>query len=810
MGATRLGWLVGLLALGGCGEAGRTPPTPSLWPAPRIERLDPGPLGALGWLAETSPWVSAGCGPGQPREARQMGDLAVGNGSVFALTGYACPLNTLHTMIGPSYQKEDAFFDDTSSALWAEDGGGAPAAEATVDGAMFRFRDGPLVVHRERSARLELVSITFAPLDDPAGSAAGAWAPQGPAARALVRVCLVRNLGGETVEGVELRTDAGDAVRQDRQRRLVALEPAGAATPESLPLGALAPGEVRRVALAYLLSQAGQGEDETLAALQAAGADALAADTAASWRAFLARAARVESPDPMLDDLWRGLLLAVKVQQAAPGGFSPMSEYSRLWTRDLIGPVRLLLGAGLHEEVRAALEYYHLAAAAEGDYANSFRLDVPAEPAPPEPDWAALPPFEGRTAAEGPSHVPWMARLYALASGDHTLAGRWFEFLRRGVTAQPRDARGLLGFSGDETYRPAMAVALDWDMQYAFETLSLSANSSFLLVVAAEGLAAEAEALGRPAADALALRALADQARADAEAAFWDEAGGYYLPFLDRVDAAIRPPPFEDVAAQPLWTGYLAPEAPRALTNLATAVQRLGRADGLWISPLGPSYDDFMGLGIHAGVYTGMAPAYALHSLAAVDHPTAEAAFQSMRWVPSPSGNLGEMQIADDHSALQLIYDASGQLGDYSARFRPWEGGITGEALLAFLAGPGLDADAGRVRLAPRLPSGWPGMAWRNLRLGQTRFDLEVEEQGGRRVTRITPAAGSLRVELALPLGQARVGAVRLGGRRLGADELGLRELFGLPRVVLPGAEASAAAPLEAVVEWEPVDPAAP
>jgi len=789
----------------GCGEgAGRTPPTPRPWEAPRVEPLDPEALGALAWLAETSPWVSPGCGAGQPSEARHMGDLGLGNGRVFALTGYACPLNSLHTMIGPSYQKEDAFFDDTSAALWVHG-----VAEPVEEGHVFRFRDGPLVIARERSARLELLTLSFAPLVDPSGGAGGVWAPQPPAGQAVVRVHLVTHRGAEALAGVELRTDPGDGVRQDRVRRLVALEPAEAADPTALALGALRPGERRRVALAYLLTQEGAGEAEALADLRARGVDALAADTRDAWRAYLGRAARLESPDPMVDDLWRGLLLTLKVQQAASGGFSPMSEYSRLWTRDLIGPARMLLGAGLFEEVRAALDYYHLAAAAEGDYQNSFRLDVPAEPAPPEPDWDALPPFAGRTAGEGPSHVPWMASLLGRAAGDHGPAERWFAFLRRGVTGQPADALGRYGFSGDETYRPAMAVALGWDMQYLFEEHCVSANSSFLLTVAAEGLADEAAALGRSA-DATALRARAAEARAAAESAYFDEDLGAYLPFLDRDDPAVRPPPFEDVATQPLWTGYLGPADPRASRNLEAAVALLGRPDGLLVSPLHPVYDDFLGLGIHQGVYTGMAPAYALHSLSLLDHPTAGAAFDSLRRVVSPAGNLGEMQIYDDHSALQLIYDTSGQLGDYSARFRPWEGGITGHALLVHLAGLEAWADEGRVALAPRLPNGWPAMAWRGLRVGGQRFDLEVEELGGRRVVRVEPAAGVLRVRLALPLGRARLLAARLSGRRLAPGEIEERVSFGQLRVLWPEAEAAAGAPLEAVVDWSPVDPAPP
>jgi len=197
-----------------------------------------------------------------------------------------------------------------------------------------------------------------------------------------------------------------------------------------------------------------------------------------------------------------------------------------------------------------------------------------------------------------------------------------------------------------------------------------------------------------------------------------------------------------------------------------------------------------------------MVPGFTLYDLAVVDHPGAEAAFNLLGRAASPSGNCVEYQIHDDQSALQVIYDASGGIGDMTARYRPWEGGINADALVVYLTGFAPELAAGVVHLAPHLPNRWPQMRWTGLRAGADRLDLLVEEDHGRRRVTVTPTTGgTLSVDLAVPLGAAVPRGVTVNGEALAADAYATWGPFGEVRV-RPGARAvSAAAPLVVEVE---------
>lgn len=768
-----------LLAAAGCGDAGAPGPMPepALWPVPDVE--PPAlPLAAeLPWLAELSSWSAAGCGPGQPDRPPRMGDLGLGNGRVFTLLGYACPLNTLHSMVGPGYQRHGAFFPDTASRLEVA------GAEAEVEsGHLFRVRGAPIAVSRERAGELELIGLSFAPRLDGADAAE----------RSLVRAFWVSNRGAAAAAAVVLRTAGAASSRGDRQRQLLALEPAAAADPAALELGRLQPGQTRRVVLAYALGRDAAALQRTAAALRGHGLEALLERTRRAWAERLAAAARLHSPDTRVDDLLAGLLLTVLVQQAAGGGVGPMSHYTRIWTRDCAGPVRLLLRLGLHQRAREVLDYYHAAAVQTGGIRNSYPLDLDPRPDLPEPDWAAMGPMDGRTAAEAPSYLPLMARWYALATGDRSLSCGWFAFWRHALDGQALDERYRLSFSGDETFRTAMSLALGLHLEHDYHRCCWSANSAFLYVAAAAALAAEAAACGRPEA-AADLDQRAERVRAAADETFWHP-DGYWAPFVDRAAPGELPPPYEDVATKPLWTGALEPTAPRARSNLQALIDRTGRDDGLLVSPLHPSYQGLagalLGMAVEEGVYTGMGPGYGLYNLAALDHPLAGPAFDALGRVVSATGNAAEYQVLDDHAALQFIYDAEGgEVGDHTARFRPWEGAILADALVVYLTGFTPDAPARRVALAPRLPNGWPWMRFERLRVGATRFDLVLQRAGDRWRAVVGPTDGGwLTAELALPLPACRPRRVVLDGRRLQRDEYTVWQPFGRTRIQLPAA----------------------
>ena len=759
-----------------------------LWESPAVEPLDASLFPE--WLGEVSTWIGEGCGEGQPIEPGRMGDFAVGNGRVFSLSGYNCPLNSLHTMIGPNYQKDETYFEDTYTQI-RRDG----ERLSIVEGHLFRQRDAPILISRERTADLELYTLTYAPLTGESDD---------PIERAIIRELIVVNRTSAPISDLTLETHHMLTEANSRRRTLMALEPTGIENPRVIPFDLEPSGEYRAV-LVFVMSIEGEGEEETIAALLDADLRSVREATRDEWRDFLDAAATLESPDPRVNDFYQGMLVSVRSQQAVLGGVSPMSEYTRIWTRDLAGPVRFYLRAGLFEHARATLDYYHTAAAEAGDIRNSFRLDVDPEAEPEEPDWASLEPFEGREAAEAPSYLPLMARWYALATGDHSLVDDWYPFFRRALDGQGLNEDDLLTFSADETFRTAMAIAHGLDLAYAFEEWCWSANSSILFVAASEALAAEAEAVGLEE-EAEELRASAERVRLAAEETYW-HSDGYYVPYIDQRSPDLPPRLYEDVSTKPIWTGYLPVGDERALTNLGTVAERIGRDDGLLVSPIHPSHDNAFGLGIHEGVYTGMNPGYGLANLALTDHHLAEAAFNAIQLVVSSSGNIGEYQIYDDHSSLQIIYDPSGILGDYTARYRPWEGGILADALMLYLVGLEPDATEGAVRLAPHLPNHWPEMTWRRLRVGEVRFDLHVEDEGGQRTIVVEPrTAGSLSVALEVPLPPCDVAAVDFNGENLEDGDYELWSPFGRARIRLPSAEVSRESPLSVVVTYSPTD----
>ncbi len=769
-----------------CGNDSRPALTdPVLWDDPAVELPGADYFTQRPWLLDVSSWSAPGCGDDQPNEARYMGDFGVGNGHTFALSGYACPLNTLHTMAGPDYQQEADFFRDTFMQL-------GPEAPAVMDGRMFRVRRTGILIAVEKTENLELSTLTFAPF----GSG-----DSDPVNRSIVRVVVVRNVSSNPVSGIKIvSTDAGLAnASLARERRLVLLDPVDGDA-ENFDLGDLDPGREKIVVFAYVMWMRDTGSpDETITALRATDIDGLLEATRDEWRRFIDGAARLESPDHRVCDLLEGMLVTVRNQTAWLGGVSPMSRYSLMWIRDTAGVVRFYLKMGLFEQARAILDYYHLGSVLRGDIANALDLDYDPPDPPLEPDWASMPPFEGRTAGEVPSYLPLMAHWYSQATGDASLVDEQYEFLRRALTAQDVDSQGLIGFSGDETYRGAMSMAFGLDLEPDYAGLCKSANSSFLFGAASEALAVEAEAKGSTD-HAAALRARAQLVREGADAHYWT-AGGYWAPFLYIDDPANLPPPFEDVTTKPLWTGYTNADNECARENLVNVMAQIGRRDGFLQSPLDERYHDYLGFDVSKGVYTGMMPGYYLTNLALSDHPDAEKAFNALAVAPSPSGNFSEYQVYDDYSVLQLIYEPSGSLGDLTARYRPWEGSVSLDGLVTYLTGFEPDAAHGAVSLAPHLPNNWPGMKWSNLRVGDMHIDLELTELGGERRATVTPSSpGTLLVTLALPLGNATVRRVVVNGESLDKDSYTLWGPFGTTRVCLDPIEATSDQPLDVTV----------
>jgi hypothetical protein len=333
-----------------------------------------------------------------------------------------------------------------------------------------------------------------------------------------------------------------------------------------------------------------------------------------------------------------------------------------------------------------------------------------------------------------------------------------------------------------------MDVAFGLALAYLHEEASWSANSSLLWLGAYRHFVRLAEALGRD--DDV---AAATDMKEVVEAATLDR---YLLPdgclssHIDRASGEAWPAPFEDVALKVTWAGWKDGDDPAARDMLACLRERVQVGPGDLQSPLHESYHESALLPEADAVYTGMLPGYTLAALVDAGDIEASAAVNALGKTLSSSGNIGEYlyRFGDDRSGLTIIYDDSGVIGDYTSKFRPWEGGIVLDALLRYLIGWSPDAPEGTVALRPHLPANWPSASYRGLRIGDDRVDL--------RLSRVEDGAVSLRVrshaardyQLTLrwdaPVDwQPRM---RVGGEGLPAGALILRQHGGQQSVTSP------------------------
>lgn len=722
-------WLLGCQPQG----AALTPPEPAPW-----SRADER-LALTGPLFERHPELQtlsrfAGHVQGEDRpDPSHRGAFGVGNGRAFALVGLTDPIHTLHGLVGPRYRYDGRFWGDTSLVLEVD---GAPVV--WEEEWIARPTGAAMTVTRAEAGGVVMSTVDFAPR--PAGVDPFEVPP------VILRLVQVEGADGELViDAYDPPTEpvAGGVAAVDEQGRRLGYLGLGT----ELRDGRLAvrDGEAVTLALAFALDK--PGLDALAAELVDADAERWLDETLADWRAWSAARAQLEVGDPWLLDWLDSLDVMVRVQTAPLGGVSPMSRYTGTWLRDTIGSVRLQAWSGRHEEAAAALEYLAACHAVRGDIGNSCTSGlVPAE-VPPEPDWAALPPFSGRTAAEGPSHLPLMYGEVARWTGDHgAIDARW-SYLERSVLAQTVTEGGLQPWSGDETFRLAMNVVFGEALEVPWQDLAWSSNSSYLMIAAADRMAAEARRRGEDDARWVTLR---DRVRAGLDAFLQPE--GHWAALLLRDPA--EPPlnrPFEDANLMALWSGGLAPDDPEALANLEALLEVAGHPDGSVQSPPHPRYA-IEGTDLAGGAATGMIPGYTLENLLLTGHPLLVPAFGQLLAYASPSGQYDEGVLYADRTAFSPVYDRGGTLGDVSARYRPWEGGINGAAAWRYLVGDGpQETDAGWVlRLAPRAPSGLDRVAVRGLRVRGVEVDVERRWVDGWEVEVRT--SGPVPVALEVPL----------------------------------------------------------
>jgi hypothetical protein len=664
--------------------------------------------------------------PSKPADLRYFGDLAIGNGNVFSFVGYQGPFNRLHSMVGPSYQRGPQFFSDAWIEIAGADGKDYPWHREWLG----RVRTAPIVLTAAEQTALRLFTADAALMPESAAD---------PLSRVVLRVAVVHNRTESALSGLKLRLRfareqvAGDSSVSETlldKTRTARILSGGTGIPESkalvVDLPGLAAGAEHTVVLALVMSDADEPPEPAFEALGKSDADTLLQMVRDRWVERLAGATTIDTPDPMVTQYLETQLLVTLTQQNSGGAVCPMSQYTHAWMRDTAGPVRFLLSLGLFEEVRRNLDYLWFGSVTGGGLQNAYPADlVPVLPVGNQPDWESMGIMKDHLKAETPSHVPLLHHWYWQASGRLDFMPERVGMMKHAMWKQQFDG-DLLPFSGDETYRAAMAIAHDLSLLEQFEVGFASAFSSFLWVVGARTMielcdAAKADC-GQ---DELDTRM--KEMRAAMDKAFLDKDGAY-VPYVKTPSMEQAPALFEDVSLFPTWLGTLPPDDPIAVSNLQVAIERLGGEDGILISPLPVSYDNVLGLPVTEGIYTGMNPGHYLWALAAARHPLAEKAFNAMRLHATPTGTTPEYQILDDFAPLHLLYGEMGQEpADYTARYRPWEGGINAEALVFYLLGLKQDAVSKTLSLAPHLPNGWSWLEARSVRVGDTRVDVRFE-----------------------------------------------------------------------------------
>ncbi len=710
-------------------------------------------------LDDLSLYATHVSGPVEDRPDHQhRGAFAVGNGLAFSLLGTADPVNTLHSMVGPVYERDGFFFGDLAMTLQVD---GQPVA--FQEEWIARVRGTAVVITRADTATHSLYTVDHAP--HPAGTADLDVPP------ALVRLMLVTGLEGASGD-VTVELDANrdpdeidgmvvESIESDSRYR--GFLPWGCELQAdgngwSIPLGTVGTGDDVRAALVLATGDSVDQLRETEALLDGASAEGWLADTLAWWAAYSGKGVQLTLGDPRVEDLYDGMRVGIRVQQSAAGAVCPMSQYTLMWLRDTIGPVRFYLRAGLHDEARAALDYLFLCAAVEGGLSNACGSGLHPDDLVEEPDWDSLGEFSGRLAAEGPSYVPLMYREFVAFTGDLEPVEQRWPYLRHAMTSQVVEEDGLQPFSGDETFRVAMSAGLGHDLSLAYEDLTWSANSAFLLAAAADWMALTATPAGHVE-DVATFDDLAGEARTALADHFLQD-GSHYAPFIFREGELAEERPYEDVNLKALWTGALAPDDPLALSNLAALEEAAGRDDGTVQTPLDPQYEDVLGYPVEEGICTGMVPGYYLYNLAVIGDPDGAAAFDALHAYADSAGQYGEYMLYDDLSAFQPIYDAAGGIGDYTARHRPWEGGINLDAMLVYLAGPLRLPGEDALLLRPHLPNSLPSMEIAHLVAGDAAGTLAVSRDGAVLTATFASEAGApfdARFDLPVPLDAAAV-----------------------------------------------------
>jgi len=701
-------------------------PTEIYWPGEdqRVP-LDSPFLAGLG-IDTLSTYAQSVQGPVDERpDAGHRGAYAVGNGRAFALSGLTDPMNTLHSPVGPRYDREARFFGDLSLVI-ERDGQRVDFEREWIS----QVRGAPVTVTRGDIGDTSLYTVDLAPIPSQGEPPPGIlrWVVF-ESDTPNTRVCLDSFSEPSDEQGVPVFIQTSE--------RSLALGGAWIQTAGGWCLeGGTQPlylsfGDSPQAALDGLVDDPALLMDWTEQTLD-------------HWADFQAQGVQLRLPDPRIEDFYTGLRASIRVQQTAAGGISPMSRYTEVWLRDTIGPVRFFTRAGIPGPAREMLDYLYLCHIYRGDIGNACSSALTYEDVPPAPDWANLPPLSGREKAEGPSYIPLSWTTWARWTGDWSPIEEHWDYLSRALLAQQMDEQGRQGWSGDETFRLAMNVAFGLGADEPWPEQAWSSNSSLLMAAAGDSMAEAAQQLGL---DSTPFEERAGLARQALSGSFLQPEG--HLAAVRYFDDRTEPRPFEDAMLKMLWVPAYEVEDPTVLRAFDSLRAQVLPVPGALQSPLDPLYQDNPLLGAQEGYATGMAPGYALFTLNQLGALDSEAAFNLVPHYADTAGQSSEGVIWDDGSAVQPSYDPGGLVGDFAARYRPWEGGVVGDAMLSYLVGT--EPTANGLALRPHLPNGLPWMEVEQITVRDTVVDLRLDQDAKSLLLTLT-ARTPARVELELPI----------------------------------------------------------
>ncbi len=427
-----------------------------------------------------------------------------------------------------------------------------------------------------------------------------------------------------------------------------------------------------------------------------------------------------------------------------------------------------------------------MAALVRGNIGNSMEANIEEPtPWPDPPDWESMGTMSGRLAAESPSYLPLQYYAYYSHTGDIDTLLERYGMLKHALVHQDFHNDCLLPFSGDETFREIMTITLGHIVgAVKYEDEWLSVNSSFLFAAAADRMAEIAAILGYTG-DETWFNDKAAAVRQCTEDYYWMDEKGYYAAMIDIDTFEPVPTPYEDVNTKPLWSGAESGDDQHQIDQILNVTDEIGIEPGVIQSPIHPTYQWLLSkIGVTKGAMSGMTQGYYLDNLARIDHPDAQEAFNIWKVHCNDSGNVSEAMLRDDYARFMYLLEPWGFVSDLTSRYRPWEGGIYGAAMLYYVTGFEVDYPGGIVKFAPHMPDNWNLVAFDQIPFGPHKLKTEVKDNGAEREFLLTNGAGAFDLYLTLSVPD-QITALSINGSAQNLVDFEIEYQWGRGRVTI-------------------------